>query len=278
VGFSFFYTAGGASTIRGYQMAQYLGAKSNPKTGYEDDICVYVKKIYTKTYPKHAYLDILDAPEAITYAKNHPDLGIIADTQIAQKYIAGVLGRQDIVLIPHHHCNYERFVRPDREVKTVGIIGSKKAFQYPIEEIRTKLAALGLELLYDGDYWPLYDNKPNHLGKDGREKVVNFYKKVDIQIAWRLKAWSPSYEPLSRPLKLMNAGSFGIPTVAYPERSYVDEWDGCFLPAADIQELIYLVNGLRENHFFYQQIAKKTLRRAEDYHISKIAKLYQDLK
>ena len=42
---SFFYGTGGAGDIRGKQTADYLGGKKNPKEGFENDICIYVKKV-----------------------------------------------------------------------------------------------------------------------------------------------------------------------------------------------------------------------------------------
>ncbi|MFK5282474.1 hypothetical protein ACI3PL_23225, partial [Lacticaseibacillus paracasei] len=54
----------------------------------------------------------------------------------------------------------------------------------------------------------------NHYSK--RRYVVDFYKEIDIQISFR------PHHPRGiilhmNPLKLSNAGSFGIPTVGFPE-------------------------------------------------------------
>ena len=42
---SFFIGGGGSGIIRGEQVAHKLGAKLNPTSGYEDDVCIYVKGI-----------------------------------------------------------------------------------------------------------------------------------------------------------------------------------------------------------------------------------------
>ncbi len=268
---SFFFGQGGAGACRGRQMAEHLGGKINPKVDYRDDICIFVKKVLPDRLPlpKHSYLDVNDSPRGFRWVKEHPKIGLIADSGILYKYLKKELKRDDIHLILHHHCNFERWIRPDREVKTVGIMGSIIAFQYPIEELRVNLKEIGLELKYEKDYWGFY--------KDNREKVVEFYKNIDIQIAWRPKAWSPSFEPFRRPLKLINAGSFGIPTVAYPEPSYVDEFKGCFIPAKTIDILLRHVIGLKDNKEYYNKFVQRALKKAEEYHIDRIAKLYLKL-
>jgi len=272
--FSFFFGQGGAGACRGRQMAQKLGGKINPKIDYRDDICIFVKKILQDRLPlpTHSYLDVNDSPRAYEYIRDHPDtkIGIIADSGIIYKFLKKELKRNDIYLIKHHHCNFERWVRPDRPVKTVGIMGSIIAFQYPLDKIRRDLKIIGLELKYEPDYWAFY--------KDKREKVVKFYKNIDIQIAWRPKAWSPRFEPFRRPLKLINAGSFGIPTVAYPEPSYVDEFDGYYLPALKIDQLIESVKKLKDYPGFYKVIVDRAIKKSEEYHIDNISKLYLNLK
>ncbi len=275
--FSFFHSRGGAAHIRAIQMGKHLNAKLNPKSGYEDDVCIFVKIVPDKGYPKHSYIDVVDAPKAVDWLKDHPNIGVIAISQVAQRYLNKLLDRKDVVFIPHHHCNYNRELRPPREVKTVGIMGSINSFQHPIDDIRKRLKNIGLELLYDVDHWDKYNNEPTKKFKDSREKVVDYYKKIDIQIVWRPKAWSPRYDKLRSPLKLENTGSFGIPTVAYPEPSYVDEFNDCFLPATTIEELIGLVKKLKNNEEFYKDIALKALLQAENYHIDHVSKLYLNL-
>ena len=269
---SFFYGRGGSGACLGRQVAQHLGAKMNPKSGYEDDICIFVKKVRKECLPipEHSYIQIGDGPRAYEWVKSHPEIGIICDGVTLHKFLTKNLKRDDIVLIPHHHCNFERFVRIRKEVTTVGIIGSKIAFQHPIDDIRKRLKDIGLDLIYEEDYWGYY--------KESREKVVEFFKNIDIQIAWRPKAWSPKYEPFRRPLKLANAGSFGIPTVAYPEQDYTQEWCGNFIPANDIDDLIHWVKELKDDKEFYRAYSERALKKAEQYHIENTAKLYRELK
>jgi hypothetical protein len=275
--FSFFYTRGGAGHVRGIQVADWLKAKKNPTVDFKEDVCIYIKMEPPEDFPRHSYLDVVDAPRAVRFAKEHPSIGVIAISRVAQRHLCSLLGREDVFFIPHHHCNFENELRPDREVKTVGIIGSRNSFQFPAEELREKLKAIGLELLYDQDHWQHYNNEPNEEGKDSREKVCRFYQKVDIQVVFRPEAWSPAFEPLRSPLKLENAGSFGIPSVCYPEPSYVDEFGGCFIEAETIDKLVEECQKLKENKDYYFYYSKRAISRASEYHISRVSRLYYAL-
>lgn len=260
---SFFYSKRrkGSALLRGYQMARYLQAKTNPKTDYKNDTCIFVKIGWRDPYPKRTYLDIIDAGKWIYWLKNHPSIGVIATSVIAKEYLSEFLERDDIILIPHHHCNFERWVRPDREVKTVGIVGSINAFRYPLEKFRKQLADIGLELKTSKNL-------------RSRLELVEFFKTIDIHVTWRFKG---SYVRLKNSLKLSNACSFGIPTVACPERAYISEYKGYYIPAQTIDELISSIKFLKENHTFYREYADKGVIKAEQYHIENIANLYQQL-
>lgn len=273
---SFFYSRGGSGYIRGKQMAEYLGGKENPTEGYENDTCIYVKIIPPENHPIHSYSDVDDAPKAAEHLKTHPELGIIAISETSKDYLEKLLSRNDVVFIPHQHCNFERRIRPDREVKTVGIIGSKiTAFQYPVEPFRKELKKMGLELKFEQDYWNTYKSTPD---REMRLNVADFYNTLDIQLGWRPRVIFRSMGPFQNPNKLGNASSFGIPTVAYPEPSYEREWDGCFVPANTIGEMLIQIKRLKDDPLFYKDIANKALLRSEDYHIDQVSKLYLNLK
>lgn len=263
--FSFFYAAGTAGYVRGKQIADRLGAKKNPTTGFENDTCIYVKVIPPEDHPKKTYLDVDDAPRAAKWLLNHPEVGVIATCENSLNYLSKQLQRDDIVVIPHAHCNYERFVRPNRPRKTVGIIGSKTSFQYPIDDFREKLKEIGLELLYEPNYWETYQYN--------REKVCDFYKQIDIQVCWRPKMYA---KPFKNPNKLVNAGSFGIPTVAYFEIGFFD-WIGDFISDQSIEGMIRWLKELKENDNFYRAYATRALKQAEECHIDHIIEKYKKL-
>jgi len=275
--FSIFCARGGAANVRGIQVADFLGAKLNPTKGYENDICIYVKITPPEKHPKSSYLDVVDADRAVKWLKTHPKVGVIAISQVAKDYLQKTLKRKDVVFIPHHHCNYESWVRPfDREVKTVGVIGSRTALQYPVKKLRKQLKEIGLELRYEEDHWKHYNNEPDKNGKDSREKVCNFHKTIDIQVVWRPE-WRAAVEKLRSPLKLENAGSFGIPTVAFPEPSYLDEWNDCFIETRTIDHLLDSCKELKENRAYYQYYGGKALSKAQAYHHQYISELYKYL-
>jgi len=119
----------GSGKIRGEQIANYLGVKLNPTEGYENDICIYVKSQPPENF-SNVYLDIVDGKERIGWIKRHPEVGIISISKLSQEYLADILNRKDIYLIPQHHCNFERKQRKPREVRVVGYIGGKRQLNY----------------------------------------------------------------------------------------------------------------------------------------------------
>lgn len=269
--FSFFYKAGSAGYVRGEQIADYLDGKKNPEKDFEDDICVYVKTFPSGTIPRRTYIDVDDAPNTIEWIKEHPEVGIIVTAQTAKDFLSKELNRTDINVIPHAHCNYERWIRPKREIKIIGIIGSITSFQYPVEEFRKKLINNGLKLIYEQDYWNTYKSTPD---MPGRLKVVAFHKTIDIQVVWRPKMVTSH---LKNPNKLVNAGSFGIPTVAYPEFNFENEWKGYYISVNTIDKMIEMLCKLRDDYSVYKDISIKALQKADENHIEKIAKLYEKL-
>jgi len=272
--YTMFYQHGSAGIVRGIQVGQAIGAKLNPTEGYADDLCIYVKRppFHAASYPKHTYIDTVDGLAVIPWLIEHPDVGVIAISELAKRELIKHLHRTDIYVIPHHHCNYERLQRPDRPVKVVGIMGSKDSFQLPVEELRKRLADIGLTLQYDEDYWPIYGK-----AKDPRQKVVDFYKTVDIQVAFRPKSQRTLYAKFRCPLKLENAGSFGIPTVAFPELAFEDEWGDNFLHAHSMDEIIILIKMLKDYPEVYRKMSQKALEKAEGYHMDHIKQLYLSL-
>jgi hypothetical protein len=78
-------------------------------------------------------------------------------------------------------------------------------------------------------------------------------------------------------LKLANAGSFGIPTVAFPEPAYKREWPNECLFADTLGGLIAIVTKLRDEKGFYQEMSGRVREKAKEYHIDRIAAKYQEL-
>ena len=278
--FSFFNHRGGSGYIRGWQMCKYLNnlpnvtAKYNPKEGYENDLCIYVKIIPPEPYPKHAYCDVDDSYQSSRFLETHPEFGVIAISETAKDYLNEHLKRNDAIFIPHQHCNFERRLRPQREVKTVGIIGQKSSFQYPTDKFKKMVEDIGMELKYEEDYWNVYKGNKH---QEMRLNVADFYLTLDVQVVFRPHPKYRLLAPFANPNKMGNSASMGIPTVAYPEKSYIREFDGCFLPANTIEEMIEWLVKLKTDPMLYEDIANKNLARAEAYHIDNVAQMYLNL-
>ena len=259
---SFFTHGGGSGKIRGEQIATYLGAKLNPTSRFENDICIYVKCVPPRNYPKHSYVDVVEDSAGLRWVKSNPDIGIIASSKSIYDYLSNKLLANRIVFIPQHHCNFERVLRTRKEVKIAGIIGNNVSFQYPLGELEAGLNRIGIELK------TLIKKR-----FDSREEVVDFYKQIDIQLVWR----PGSNGVLRNPLKLINAMSFGIPTVAWPEKDFVEELEGCFIEASSIELFLTYVQELQRDNDLYKTIYNLGLERSKYYHIDNISKLYLKL-
>jgi hypothetical protein len=145
-------------------------------------------------------------------------------------------------------------VRRDRDgIKTVGVVGGPGAIQCGLEELREYLEYLGLEFR-----WLQHFRHP--------PEIVEFYKGLDVQVVWRMQD-----RPLKNPLKIINAMSFGIPTVGYPEIAY-GEVDGYYWPVTTLAELMVAIGKLQEGFD-----AQRLIDKAEEYHIDNIAPLYKEL-
>lgn len=277
MGYSFFYGIGSAGNVRGKQIANVLNAKHNPTEGFEDDICIYVKVLPPENHPRKTYLDVDDSTQAVEWLKTHTDTGIIVNSSLGKDYLKKLLSRNDIMIIPHAHCNYENWIRPDRPVKVVGTIGSKTSLMLDIDDLKKRLADIGLEFAYDRDYWAKYGDQENMSEDERRKLICNFYKGIDIQIIWRPdKTFGEATRPLKNPNKLVNAASFGIPTVALREKGF-DEWRKNYVEVNSIENLIIACDLLRKNYEIYSDISKRALDHVREYHIDKIKELYLNL-
>lgn len=247
--------------IRGVQIAKHIGARLNPEDEWHNDTCIYVKQ--TPKGGKRQFFDIIDEHKYLPWLKQHPEIGIIAISRCAEEYLKNEMSNT-IVFIPQQHCNFGNIQRTRTTVTTAGWCGARGCFEPFESEIREKLGKIGLELktYYEDQY-------------KTRQDIVNFYLGIDIQVVWRMQAeWN---KMLKNPLKVSNASSFSIPTISKPEPCTVLEYDGCFLPATTIDELVECARQLKDNSMLYQDIADKALQRSKYYHINNVANLYKEL-
>ena len=251
-----------SSLIRCTQIAEHLGAKINPESGYEDDICIYVKPGYMfNDHPgfnaDNVYIDVVDDRRSIYVLKDHPTFTGIACSQKDQAFLRSRL-KNEIILIPQHHCNFERVRKEVQGITRAGMIGSVNMMPLFPAVLKSELARRHISLF-------------NFTSMFSRQDVINFYKTIDLQIIWR-----PYSTWLSNPLKIINAASFGIPTIALREPGFA-EVEGFYFPAQDPDDFLVILDKLLNNQVLYQQYSDLCVRLAESYHIEKIGKLYEQL-
>jgi len=255
-----------SSIIRGEQIAAYMAnARLNPLSGYEDDLCIYVKPNIRRSgeykFEKRSYVDIHDGWNLRHILGKHPEVGIISiSDQITERLAQVPYLKNKIVTIPHHHCNFERTTRVRDKIKKVGITGSFAAFPLVPDVIKEGLKARGI----------LYEEYSNFYP---RTSVARFHYSLDIHLVWR-----PWNKILSSPLKVTNAMAFGVPTIALDldEPAY-KEVEGCYIGVKTPEEWLEKLDELIANPKMYQDMSKFCVEQSERYHISEIAKLYNKL-
>lgn len=251
-----------SSMIRGDQIANYLGANINPKVVHAYDTNIYVKPMVRKgddfSFVNNSYLDIIDGANLAQVAHRHPEVGVIVCSQADYKIMSKELPNNKIVLIPQQHANFDRQKRTRTGIKTVGVIGTKGAFPYLPQGLKEALTERRIELLEFSTFF-------------SRQDIIDFYMKIDVQIVWR-----PYRKILSNPLKLVNAASFGIPTIALDEKAFW-ELKGAYIPVGTLEAFLGALDGLRNDPSLYAHYSVKCMDQSERYHISEIAKLYEQL-
>lgn len=256
-----------STIIRAVQIATCLGVKLNPTQGYKNDVCVYVKPPYKRGNDfsfegKKAYLDVVDELGFCDLLRKHPESGVLSLSDWNFRMLKKVLPNNKVVNIPQQHCNFERLKRIRREIMTVGIIGALNAIAYLPKGLKEALAQRGMELIEFSKFTT-------------RQDVVNFYMDIDVQIVWR-PYFDYSRDILMNPLKIVNASSFGIPTIAYSEPVF-EEMSGCYIPVHTLDEFLTNLDNLRSHPDLYDEYSKRCLEKAKKYHIEKIAQLYKNL-
>ena len=251
-----------SSMIRADQIAEQIRCKLNPTEGYENDVCIYVKPMVRKgdDFPfigRKIYLDIVDGHNLGELARNYPEVKVIVCSGVDKETMSGAIPNE-IIVIPQHHCNYERLQRKNTEVLTVGMIGTKTAINFLPKGFDAELNKRGIKLLFYSRFF-------------SRQDIMDFYMKIDVQIIWR-----PYKKILSNPLKMVNASSFGIPTIALDEMAF-KEFDGCYLPVKDMDGFMAHLDALDATPSLYNYYSKKCLERSENYHIEKISQLFNNL-
>lgn len=247
----------GSSLIRGEQIANYLGCKFNPTSGYENDICIYIKPESLDHIKDGDWVDVVDGDHIIKWLQDRPGINVIINGQTSYNLYSPHL-KNKMAVIPPHHCNFDREWRNRKEVTTVGYIGGEIVFYYPLEKMKKLVEGVGLEFIWSCDYRT-------------REEVVDFYKKIDIQLVWS----GPKFRQQSRgPTKFVNGASFGIPTIGYPQVC-CKEIEGNYIKVRTFEGLVDELRLLKGPRYYAAWAGNVDW--TEEYHISNIAKLYREL-
>lgn len=250
-----------SARVRGEEIANYLKAKTNPTKNAKNNICIYIKPSNLSDIKAGSYIDILDDKHCFELLKNRPDLNVIAMSQSHFEFLKSEL-KNKIVLIPHHHVNFDRVVRIRKKITTCGYIGVPKFHHRRINNlVKDNLEKIGLK------FKPLFNYQT-------RKDIIDYYKTIDLQVIGYFDFHNDS--PYRHPTKIINAASFGIPTIAMPIPGY-KEIEGYYIPANNMEDLLVEAEKMKDQKR-YNMWSKKVKKGAEKYHISKIAKLYKQLK
>ena len=235
------------SLVRGKQIADYLGWKYRPAE--RDGVCLFLKPKSLDKVQDGDWIDVSDGEYVPELLKTRPLINVIAHSVYSYNFLKKALPEHNIIWLSQQHLNWERATKDVKEVKVCGYIGG------PSEQIRKQYDAIGESLRKVGfEFITCLDFTT-------RESCVEFYKKIDCLVIGK------SIEnPYKTPTKLINAASFGIPTVAYPLKSY-EEWTE-FTPCLSDDMIPQTVGSLE----FYPN---RLIEKAEFYHISNVAKRYE---
>ncbi len=252
----------GSSLIRGEQIAEFLGAKYNPTSGYENDLCIYIKPKRLDYVKDNSYVDIVDGDYLIKPLHDRPKIKVITSTKSSYELLRKIL-KNEIFFIPQQHCNFERVIHKRGKITTGGFLSHPSASNYSDNnEIRKQLKKIGLRFITCFNF-------------KSRQDVVDFYKQIDFQIIGHFGRHGID-NPFAHPLKIINAASFGIPTIAAWMTGY-KEFKKFFVPVLNMDCLIAEVEKMK-NEVYYDQWSDRIIDAAEKYHISKIAEKYRKLK
>jgi hypothetical protein len=200
------------------------------------------------------YLDVVDMPPSRSLP---PHITVITITDTAKRFVQNLVPHK-VITIPQQHCNFDNEVRPERPVKVVGYCGDLQNFQLDIHAFANQLAKNNLRL----DVLVVNNDTT-------REEVVDFHKRIDIAIDFRQDFPKESPAEMRNPLKVLNAGSFGIPTIAYPFITLKNEVKN-FFPIYTINDAVTTCCRLRDNPKLYKEIGQKNIEQAKLYHIDRI--------
>jgi hypothetical protein len=256
-----------SSLLRGRQIAEALGVGCDPAVISSKETVVAVK-CWHNDFPQfdHVYCDIVDSDSLLNILQASPHVGVITCTEKGRDYVSARI-ENEIRLIPHHHCNFENRTRSVKEPRVAGYVGSAGNLDLNPAEIQKALGKIGIDFLV------LYNDGMSL----SREDICRFYLSIDLQLVFRKPRLIPNMPPeLKNPLKLVNAGSFGVPTVGYPEPCF-GAANGGFVQAMNLNQIVEACAALKSDRSLYRRLAESGRQQAQAYHVFRIAPRYRDL-
>lgn len=271
-----------SSRIRGQQIVDRLvadgveavfsyGVHDSDERAREGDTLIFIKcsPLKDPVLDKcKVFIDVVDSHgtfKAIKKYKHLKDVRVISIGDVANDYIHSELrGSHSIYKIPEQHCNFENVIRPkERSVNVVGFCGYDYNFHLDEKLLQKMLNALGYDLIMKTD-----------MQDATRESICSFYEQIDIQVCYRRDV-GLCVPLLKNPLKVINAASFGVPTVSFLEPSY-KECQSIITTATDIYDMVKGIAAFTDKDV-YDKAAEKCIEFAKDYHIDKIVKKYREV-
>lgn len=247
---------------RAEEIARYLGGISTQENT-PGELRIHIKPMTLRRVKTGEYVDILDDRHLIERLKQRPDVRVIVYSQHYLDYLKGEL-TNELILIPHHHINIENKTRIKNEVLTAGVVGKPVPAAYSIiDPIAKVLDGVGIKLI-------------NNFDCITREDMLNFYNQIDFQVIWYPEPRHEFENYFRHSGKIVNAASFGIPTLAQDILGHRDMGD-FYIPVRNYDDIVREALKLQDDNY-YSEWSEKLINKAKEYHISEIAKLYKELK
>ena len=249
-----------SSRVRGEEVSEYLGWNFNTKRE-EGEVCIFLKPRHLKHVKDGDYVDVMDDLDVLPLLKDRPKVNVISMSEAHDKHLRSILPNK-ITLIYHHHINFERGKRVKNKKLVGGMIGSPSKAAYAIvKKIKDRLKEI------DVDFTTCFNFKT-------RKDMIDYFKSIDFLVIW----WYDFFDRKTfyrHPTKVINAASFGIPTLSHRIDGY-SEMEGFYIPIETLDDIVREVEKLKDDKC-YNEWQEKLINEAEKYHISKTTKEYRKL-
>lgn len=243
--------------------------------------------ISIKCYPNkpnipsnQTYIDLVDSADEhlIKILKNNPEINALVQTPFNRIYLQDKFNlKNKIYPIRHCHCNNEKLKRFDdpfikNKIPILLYNGHPSGFENSLE-FKRKADKWGFK-------FKMVHTCNQYSGEKARKEAIKLYREADIFLAFRTKPKRAGLPlKMKGPTKLNNAGSFGLPCVAYPEPAFATNFDkpGNFLRAKSFEDMIGWCMELKANADMYYQLGRMAYIDSTAFHIDNVINEYVEL-